>query len=204
VATAPSALSDDDQSLLLWYALAAIRSGLERRPIAGLRQPKSPALVAIGATFVTLEREEQLLGCIGTIEPVRPLYEDVMTNAYRSAFADPRLPAVTGDDFAVLDLKLSVLGPLVPMPAADRETLVTGLRPGVDGVLLSCDHRRATFLPSVWPNVTSAEEFVDLLLRKAGLADGQWPPGLAAYRYVTAEYCDPGPRDPRGPEVGPR
>src|SRR5688572_11887015 len=83
----PPALGPDDADRRLWYGVAAIRSGLERRPIPGITVPSSPVLVALGATFVTLERDGRLLGCIGTLEPVRPLYEDVMTNAYKSAFA---------------------------------------------------------------------------------------------------------------------
>jgi AmmeMemoRadiSam system protein A len=134
-----------------------------------------PALGELGASFVTLERGERLLGCIGTIEAVRPLYEDVMQNAYKSAFQDPRLPAVTADDYAAMSVKVSVLTPLVPMPAASRAELLGWLRPGTDGLLISSGLRRATFLPSVWPKVASPDEFVDLLLVKAGFGRGTWP-----------------------------
>jgi AmmeMemoRadiSam system protein A len=185
-------LGPDDADALLWYAVAAVRSGLEQRPIRGLRPPRSAALHAIAATFVTLERAAKLLGCIGTLEAVRPLYEDAMTNAYKSAFADPRLPAVTPDDYVAMDVKVSVLTPLEPLPAATREELIAGLEPGVDGLLLVGDGFRATFLPAVWPRLGSPAEFVDQLLRKGGARN--WLPGLKAFRYRTAEYAQPGPR----------
>jgi AmmeMemoRadiSam system protein B/AmmeMemoRadiSam system protein A len=185
-----------DAEALLWYSVAAVRSGLERRPVDGIEVPASPALNAMGATFVTLERGQQLLGCIGTLEAMRPLYEDAMANAYKSAFADPRLPAVTADDYRVMDVKVSVLSPLIPMNATTRDELEEQLEPGVDGVLLVGDRFRATFLPSVWPRVASTSEFVSLLLRKGGRGRGDWVPGLKAYRYRTSEYSQPGPRPP--------
>jgi AmmeMemoRadiSam system protein A len=152
----------------------------------------------LGATFVTLEDGSRLLGCIGTLEAVRPLYEDVMTNAYRSAFSDPRLPPVTAEEYETMSVKVAVLGPAVPVVVADRQELLDVLEPEVDGLLLVADGFRATFLPGVWERVDSAAEFVDLLLRKGGVIGG-WVPGLRAYRYRTTDYADPGPRDPALP-----
>jgi AmmeMemoRadiSam system protein A len=186
-------LSPDDAETLLSCAIAAVRSGLEQRPVAGMRVPGSPDLNALGATFVTLERGRRLLGCIGTLEPVRPLYEDAMANAYKSAFADPRLPSVTPEDYTAMDVKISVLSPTEPIDAGSRSELIDRLVQGRDGVLLVADGFRATFLPAVWEKVASADEFVDLLLRKGGRPD-DWPPGLRAFRYLTTEYCRPGPR----------
>jgi AmmeMemoRadiSam system protein A len=180
---------------LLWYATAAVRSGLERRPVAGITVPAAAALNAIGATFVTLERGTRLLGCIGTLHPARPLYEDAMANAYKSAFADPRLPSVTAEDYVAMDLKVSVLSAKMPMAVGSRAELVAELEPGRDGVLLVGDGFRATFLPSVWDKVASPDQFVDLLLRKGGRLDG-WFPGLLAFRYRTTEYTQSGPRAP--------
>jgi AmmeMemoRadiSam system protein A len=196
VSSPSSALADADRAELLDLAVQVVLSGIERRPIAGVAVPTSPALGVLGASFVTLERGEQLLGCIGTIEAVRPLYEDVMQNAYRSAFQDPRLPPVDAGDYAVMSVKVSVLTPLAPMPAGSRAELLGWLRPGTDGLLIADRLRRATFLPSVWPKVASPDEFVDLLLAKAGFDRGGWPAKLKAWRYTTDEFADPGPRAP--------
>jgi len=191
----PPVLGPDDVDVLLWYAVAAVRSGLERRPVPDIKVPASAALNALGATFVTLERGGRLLGCIGTLEAVRPLYEDVMANAYKSAFADPRVPSVTSEDYIAMDVKVSVLSPTEPIAASTRDQLVAELEPGRDGVLLVGDGFRATFLPSVWPRMASAADFVELLLRKGGLDDG-WLPGMRAFRYAASEYCQSGPRRP--------
>jgi len=186
---------DADCRDLVSLAEAAIRSGLERQPLRSLTAPTSAALTALGATFVTLERDSRLLGCIGTVEAVRPLYEDLMQNAYRSAFADPRLPAITGDDYEAMSLKVSVLSRLSRLAVFSRDEFLSTVRPDVDGVLVSCGRHRSTFLPSVWPKVASPDEFVTLLLRKAGLPAFGWPPGLSVWRYETEEFGSPGPRD---------
>ena len=70
---------------LLELARAAIE-GRTARPAA------SAALTGPGATFVTLTRGGKLRGCIGSLEPWRPLVEDVRSNARAAAFRDPRFP----------------------------------------------------------------------------------------------------------------
>ena len=100
-----------------------------------------PALRAVGATFVTLERGSALLGCIGTLEPVRPLIRDVAHNAVAAAFEDPRLPAIGPDDYEVMAIEISVLSELEPLPATSLGTLATALRPGIDGLVVDARPR---------------------------------------------------------------
>lgn len=155
--------------------------------------PRSPALRAHGASFVTLERRGRLLGCIGTLQAVRPLFRDVTRNATR-AMRDPRLPPVSVDDWPELDVEVSVLSPAEPMRVTGREQLLALLRPGVDGLILTDGTRRATFLPAVWAKLTDPAMFLDRLLAKGGWPAGGWPPGLAVSRYRTAQFTDRAPR----------
>jgi AmmeMemoRadiSam system protein A len=188
-----TALDVDDGRTLLDVAVGAIAAelfGSDEVDLAGLPQ----ALRAPGASFVTLERSDSLLGCIGTIEPVRPLADDVAVNARQSAFADPRMPAVNPGDFEVMSLKISVLSALDEMPARSFDEVVGWLRPGVDGVLLDAGGRRATFLPSVWEKLPDGRSFLRQLLLKAGLDGRGWPRHTRGWRYTTDELIDPGPR----------
>jgi AmmeMemoRadiSam system protein A len=148
-----------------------------------------------GATFVTLERGEQLLGCIGTLEAVRPLVVDVARNALAAAFTDPRLPAVTPDDYAAMSIKVSVLSAPEPLAVSSFAELAAAVRPGVDGLLLEAGSRRSTLLPSVWPKVDGVSEFLAVLWHKAGLRAAEWSPSTRLSRYTTHEFCDPGPRE---------
>lgn len=156
-------------------------------------------LRAPGASFVTLERNGRLLGCIGSLEPRRALLADVVDNALGAAFRDPRLPPVTADDLPELTVKVSVLSPLEPVAADSEADLLARLRPGVDGVLLSAGGRRATFLPAVWASLPDPAAFWRHLLAKAGLPPGAWPAGAQVWRYTAQEAVRP-------PEVvdGPR
>ncbi len=57
---------------------------------AQVREPEHPALHQPGATFVTLTRQGEPRGCIGSIEAFRPLDQDVRENARAAAFRDRR------------------------------------------------------------------------------------------------------------------
>jgi AmmeMemoRadiSam system protein A len=181
-------------------ALAAIAEALttDRRRVPALATLPED-LRAPGATFVTLEHGPRLLGCVGTLEPVRPLGIDVAAHALAAAFDDPRLPALTRAEYPVMSVKVSVLSPLEPIAVCDYDELRGALRPGVDGISIVSGltknlAARATFLPSVWPKVRDVDEFLDALWAKAGMKPRVWPPHLQVARYTTVETCVIGPR----------
>lgn len=154
-----------------------------------------------GASFVTLERGRRLLGCVGTLDAVQPLGVDVAAHALAAAFDDPRVPPITGADYPLMTVKVSVLSPLDPIAASDYDELRTLVQPGVDGISVSSGlskmfTARATLLPSVWPKVRDVDEFLEALWAKAGMAPRAWPSHLRVSRYTTVETCDPGPRAP--------
>lgn len=191
----PPALSDAQRADLLGVALGAIRETLDGD---GARPPDPsrfdrPLRVA-AATFVTLERDGRLLGCIGSLEADRPLVTSVAQHARAAAFADPRLPPVTADDYAAMEVSVSHLGPLLPVDASDHDALAATVRPGLDGLVLEVGRRRATLLPSVWRQVTGVEELLDLLWTKAGVPRRSWPARTRVLRYVTNVFAAPGPR----------
>ncbi|WP_051704195.1 AmmeMemoRadiSam system protein A [Glycomyces sp. NRRL B-16210] len=151
-----------------------------------------PALARRAATFVTLERDGTLRGCIGTLTALRPLGLDVIRNA-RLAARDPRLPPVRAEEVPALRVEVTVLSPSEALPVRGFASLLDRLRPGEDGLTLKdAAGRRATFLPSVWSGLPEPERFVAALLRKGGwprelwtgdLRTAAWPEGLAAEHY---------------------
>jgi AmmeMemoRadiSam system protein A len=176
---------------LLTIAREAVRIGLDRQEQWLPDHDELPApLRDVSASFVTLRREQALLGCIGTIEPRRSLAHDVAANASAAAFADPRLPSITRADLAEMTVKISVLGPLEPVPAQTLHELRSVVRVDVDGLLITDRDRRATFLPSVWQQVPEVDRFLALLWQKAGLRHGSWPRRLRVHRYRTLEFGD--------------
>lgn len=185
-------LSAVDGVALVSLAAATIEARLRGRAVPD-EVPARPALVEQRACFVTLEVAGGLRGCIGSIDAVRPLYLDVIRNAQR-AMRDPRLPPLTASEWPRLDIKVAVLSPPEAVSAETREELLVALRPGVDGLLLTDGGCRATFLPAVWDKLPDPARFVEALLAKGGWPVGQWPAGLRAARYTTAEYRDLSPR----------
>jgi AmmeMemoRadiSam system protein A len=178
-----------DRERLHGIARAAIHARLhDERPPRLERVTQPPALWRPGASFVTLRRGGALRGCIGSLEPRRPLAVDVGDNAVRAAFADPRFPPVSAAEEADLDIKISVLTPPEPVEVRSLAELREAVRPGVDGLLIEAGRHRGTFLPSVWDQLPDLDDFLTQLWRKAGLAPGDWPPDLRVHRYRTEEF----------------
>lgn len=183
----PPALDPAAADTLLRLGDAAVRAGLDGHPPPGVDTAELPAaLTRPAGAFVTLLVDDELNGCIGTLEP-EPLGPAVARLAWDSAFADPRLPRLRWEDYEELTLKVSVLSELEPLDAASEEELLAGLRPGTDGLLLSAGGRRATFLPAVWEPLPDPVDFVRHLQAKAGLAPGVWQRGTQAWRYTAEE-----------------
>src|SRR6516164_4266172 len=82
-----------------------------------------PDLRKPGASFVTLERDIRLLGCVGALEPRAPLAIDVAEHARAAAFDDPRVPPITSEDFEYMSVKVSVLSPSSPIPVRSTNEL---------------------------------------------------------------------------------
>jgi AMMECR1 domain-containing protein len=77
---------------LLELARASIEHGLAAGEALHVDCRTLPELLLRhAATFVTLRLDEELRGCCGNLEAVRPLAEDVAHSAFRAAFRDPRL-----------------------------------------------------------------------------------------------------------------
>ncbi len=140
------------------------------------------------ATFVTLHIEEALRGCIGTLEAYRSLHDDVIANAYSAAFRDPRFYPVSSQELDALNLEISILTqPELMPPCETKSALIEQLTPHKDGLIISDGVRRATFLPSVWQQLQDKEQFVDHLMRKAGMV--RWSESMQCHRYFVDSYA---------------
>ena len=178
------AFSPADRGALLDLARASIRAGLEGGE-PRVRATDYPAgLQAPRASFVTLNVAAQLRGCIGTLEAHQPLVLDVAQNAFAAAFRDPRFPALGRDEFARIEIHISILSVPEPVAFASEADLLARLRPGVDGLIIEEGYRRGTFLPAVWESLPEPSEFLRHLKRKAGLPADYWSAGIRIRRYT--------------------
>lgn len=176
----------EQKTQLLDMAAASIDYGLINHMIL---QPQPNEyldnLRQIRATFVTLDINHALRGCIGTLEASRPLIVDVAHNAYAAAFNDPRFPALTAAERDRLRIHISVLTPPVPLPVSTEQDLLDKLTPGIDGLILQDPQHRSTFLPSVWESLPNPRDFLAHLKLKAGLSANYWSTDLRFQRYQT-------------------
>jgi AmmeMemoRadiSam system protein A len=151
-------------------------------------EPGHPALAAPGATFVTLTQGGQLRGCIGSLEALRPLGEDVKANARAAAFRDPRFHPLACDEQDRIRIEVSLLTPAEPLEFADEADAIGQMRPGIDGMIFECRGRRGTFLPQVWESLPEPGTFLAHLKQKAGFAPDFWSPDVRLYRYEVRKW----------------
>lgn len=190
LSTASEAYSAAEQAALLQVALASIQSGLETgSPLQVHPDTYPPALAAKRASFVTLKRNADLRGCIGSLAPVASLVEDVAHNAFAAAFRDPRFLPLTASELQELEIAISVLGPTEPVAFGSEQELLGMLRPGVDGLVLQDGRHRGTFLPAVWESLPKPADFLNHLKQKAGLPADYWSDTLEVQRYTTVSFA---------------
>jgi AmmeMemoRadiSam system protein A len=177
----------NDPRRLLEFARASITERLGGGPATA---PVGAWFDQPAATFVTLYRDDELHGCMGTLMPHRRLADDVRHNALAAAFIDPRAVPLAAGDLARLRIEISHLSALEPLAVASEAEARAALRPGVDGVVLSWGGLRGTFLPQVWDALPDPRAFLDALKVKAGLPRGFWSPDIALERYGVQKYVD--------------
>jgi AmmeMemoRadiSam system protein A len=181
-----SSLNPEQRRFLLDLARDSIRFGVRNgKPIPVELSGLPAELTVQRATFVTLESNGVLRGCIGCLVAIRPLAADIAENAYAAAFRDPRFPPVTAAEVEELDIHLSLLTPAQPMTFLSEADLIGQLQPDVDGLILEDGPRRGTFLPSVWESLPDPSDFLRHLKRKAGLPADYWSDTLKISRYRT-------------------
>jgi AmmeMemoRadiSam system protein A len=179
-------LNKEHQQRLLDLAKSSIQHGLQTgRPLKVNLADFPAELTVQRATFVTLHKHHQLRGCIGMLEAVRPLAEDIAENAFLAAFKDPRFPPLADDEFGELEIHLSILTPAEPVSFTSEQDLINQLQPGIDGLILEEGHRRGTFLPSVWEQLPEPQQFLRHLKQKAGLSPDYWSENIRISRYRT-------------------
>ena len=176
-------LSRHDGEFLLLLARKSIKQYLHHGIRMRLEElgDLSAVLLEPRACFVTYHRGGNLRGCIGSIMPLRPLYEDVIGRAVDAAVHDPRFPAMRREELEDVHIEISVLSPIQNI--AGYEDFIAGEH----GIILSKYGQSAVFLPHVateqgW----NEEQTLTHLAMKAGLPPDAWREG-ASFQIFTAQ-----------------
>lgn len=124
------------------------------------------------ACFVTLMKEGELRGCIGSLEPRQELWKDVVENAKNAAFSDYRFFPMTKEEFKEIKIEISILSLPRRLKYKDSEELKEKIKG--KGVVIKKNWHTATYLPQVWEQLPDAEKFLSSLCIKAGLNPFAW------------------------------
>ncbi len=130
-----------------------------------------PDLKDNGAVFVTINTEpnDQLRGCIGSLQAYRPLYKDIISNAQAAALRDPRFLPLTVEELKHIKIEVSILSEPEVLLYDDIEDLKNKVVPFQDGIVLKHNGRQATYLPQVWEQLPQFDDFFSSLCLKANL-----------------------------------
>lgn len=174
-----SALTEDDKKELLSIAKKTITEYVSTGKILEI-ETKNPKLRADRAVFVTINMNDRLRGCIGSLQAVMPLDKSVIRNAIAASSMDPRFPPMKKEDLNDMDVEISILSPLETLQ--DVQDIVIGR----DGLYIIKDGRTGVLLPQVplelgWDRDT----FLKQVSLKAGLPEDAWK--TAALYKFTAE-----------------
>jgi len=113
--------------------------------------------------FVSIHKNKDLRGCIGTISPTTEnLAEEIIYCAIEACSADPRFYPVTKGELEFLDIKVDVLSQ--PEDIDDKSMLDEKRY----GVIVSKGVRRGLLLPNL-EGVNSIDEQLKIAKRKAGI-----------------------------------
>ena len=172
-------VTEDQRQSLLALARASVAAAVTG---AGPVDPGPLVLPQASGVFVTIKRQGQLRGCLGTLQVRGGLAAEVIRCAADSALEDPRFPPVEAGELPDLTLQISVLGPLERIEPRSADFII-----GLHGLVAEQGMRRGLLLPQVavewgW----SPEQFLRQTCVKAGLPPDAWQRGTTIYRF-TAE-----------------
>lgn len=179
--------TEAQQRALVEVARSAVIGAIAGAPAPAPRDEDLQALPEASGAFVTLKRDGQLRGCIGTLECRRPLAEEIARAAVSAAREDPRFAALRPEELDGLDVEVSILGPLEEIDPRDPAAIDIGRH----GLVVEQGHRRGLLLPQVatewgWDR----EQFLSHTCTKAGLPADCWQRGAKVYRFAADVFGD--------------
>lgn len=134
-----------------------------------------------GASFITLKRNDQLRGCIGSVYPTKPLILDLIDNAKNAAFQDYRFDPLKPEELDNLQVSVSLLSSIERINFKDERDLLSKIYP--HGIILAERDRRAVYLPIVWEQLPERDVFLNSLKEKAGFHPNYFSRSMEAYKF---------------------
>lgn len=147
--------------------------------------------------FVTLNKNEELRGCIGRPLPNQTLIEGLMDSAISAATADPRFPSLELEELEDITIEISVLTPPEKIELDDPKKYPEHIEIGKDGLIAKLKNRKGLLLPQVpVDNNWNTEEFLSQTCLKAGLSPDAWLRKDVEFKKFSAQVFEE--KEPQG------
>ena len=118
-------------------------------------------------TFVSIHKNGQLRGCIGTILPTeKNIAEEIISNAINASSRDPRFSPIAAQELNSLEISVDVLGETEPVDSPD------GLDVKRYGVIVSRGQKRGLLLPNL-DGVDTVQEQIRIARQKGGIRENE-------------------------------
>lgn len=173
-----------EREILFRNAFEAIEAAVRAAPIP-FAQELTNLLNNPSGAFVTIYKFGELRGCVGEVEPKKPLLQAVIDAAYNSAINDPRFNPLTQDELEDIQLEISIISNLKEIENINE------IEVGVHGILMQQGEKKGLLLPQVATEYNwDRETFLNQTARKAGLQYDAWKKGNVKISIFTAEIIN--------------
>ncbi|MBD3209060.1 AmmeMemoRadiSam system protein A [Candidatus Woesearchaeota archaeon] len=166
---------------------------LARQTIEGLFSQKQ-ATMPTGydepqGCFVTINKNNELRGCIGYVTTDKPLKETVVEAAKAAAKNDPRFPPLSKEELRDITIEVSVLSRPKKILSEDPAKRQQAFTPGETGLIVQRGWLSGLLLPQVFDENTTAQEALDMTCKKAGLLRNAWKePSTSIYTFTATVH----------------
>ncbi|MBX7075725.1 MAG: TIGR00296 family protein [Methanobacteriaceae archaeon] len=168
-------LNDDDGKYLLKIARTAILKKIKNNEKIKVPEDCPEHLKEILGVFCTINENNELRGCIGYPEPVKPLVQALIDVAISAAIADPRFPSLKNEELEKINLEITVLTKPEIIKVNDNSEYLNNITLGVDGLIVKQGFNSGLLLPQVpIEHNMDKEEFLSHTCLKAGLYPDTW------------------------------
>ncbi|MGI0065814.1 MAG: TIGR00296 family protein [Nitrosotalea sp.] len=168
-------ISDEDGKILVKTARLVVTEYLKKGKKIELSNEIKSKFAYKSGVFVTLDKKENLRGCIGFPMPDRILYQSLLDAAIASSTEDPRFPPVKFEELDEITFEVTILTLPVEIKVDDTSEYPKMVKVGKDGLIMRWEFGSGLLLPQVpveygW----NAEEFLNHTCEKAGAPSSYW------------------------------
>jgi AmmeMemoRadiSam system protein A len=169
----------NNESVPVLLARASLQHFLDKGSILPVPDQLADVVKGRAGVFVSLKKQDQLRGCIGTFQPTRDsIASEIIYNAISAGTADPRFESVQIQELPELTISVDILGTPEGVDSIDE------LDPQKYGVIVRKGNRSGLLLPML-EGVDTVDEQLSIAMQKAGISPEE---EIELYRFTVTRY----------------